>query len=111
MSKGPKTEKKSSRNLYAAACRLRRSRRPTIATSQFPVDTLHTTIGDATLGDAILDRILHNAYKITLKGESMRKRQAKLLDYSPPKSNETDPRQDSSRHGTFRAYAAEGFLS
>lgn len=68
MSKGPKTENKSSWNLCITACRLRRSRRSTIATSQFPVDTLHTTIGDATLGDAILDRILYNAYKIALKG-------------------------------------------
>ena len=37
-----------------------------------------TSIGDATLADAILDRLVHNAYKINLRGESMRKRQAKL---------------------------------
>jgi DNA replication protein DnaC len=35
-------------------------------------------IGDPTLADAILDRLVHNAYRITLKGESMRKRKAKL---------------------------------
>jgi DNA replication protein DnaC len=35
-------------------------------------------IGDPTLADAILDRLLHNAYKINLKGDSMRKRQSKL---------------------------------
>ena len=35
-------------------------------------------IGDPTLADAILDRLVHNAYKINLRGESMRKRQAKL---------------------------------
>lgn len=65
----------------------RHGRRSTIATSQFPVDTWHKTIGDATLGDAILDRIVHNAYKITLKGESMRKRRAKLPDYGQQKPN------------------------
>jgi DNA replication protein DnaC len=36
-------------------------------------------IGDPTLADAILDRLVHNAYRITLKGESMRKRKAKKL--------------------------------
>jgi len=35
-------------------------------------------IGDPTLGDAILDRLAHNAYRINLKGESMRKRYSKL---------------------------------
>lgn len=45
----------------------------TLITSQLPVTRWHQTIGDATLADAILDRIVHNAYKIKLKGESMRK--------------------------------------
>ncbi|WP_229687638.1 ATP-binding protein, partial [Pseudomonas avellanae] len=35
-------------------------------------------IGDPTLGDAILDRLVHNAYRIELKGESMRRRATKL---------------------------------
>ncbi|PUB79695.1 MAG: AAA family ATPase, partial [gamma proteobacterium symbiont of Ctena orbiculata] len=38
----------------------------------------HQIIGDPTLADAILDRLVHNAYKINLKGESMRKNKAKL---------------------------------
>jgi DNA replication protein DnaC len=52
--------------------------RATVVTSQLPVDHWHEAIGDPTLADAILDRLVHNAYKITLHGESMRKRQAQL---------------------------------
>ena len=50
----------------------------TLVTSQFPVDNWHDLIGDPTLADAILDRLIHNAYKLDLKGESMRKRRQKL---------------------------------
>ena len=45
----------------------------TIVTSQLPVPAWHEAIGDPTLADAILDRLVHNAYKIELKGDSMRK--------------------------------------
>jgi DNA replication protein DnaC len=55
----------------------RHDRRATIVTSQLPVDHWHEAIGDPTLADAILDRLVHNAYKIALRGDSMRKRQAK----------------------------------
>ena len=48
--------------------------RSTLVTSQVPVQNWHEIIGDPTLADAILDRLVHNAYKITLKGESMRKK-------------------------------------
>ncbi len=58
----------------------RHGRRSTIATSQLPIEEWHGIIGDATLADAILDRLVHNAYKINLRGESMRKQQAKLTD-------------------------------
>jgi len=58
----------------------RHGRRSTIATSQLPIEEWHGVIGDATLADAILDRLVHNAYRINLRGESMRKRQAKLTD-------------------------------
>jgi DNA replication protein DnaC len=54
--------------------------RATIITSQLPLDQWHDIIGDATLADAIMDRLVHNAYKINLTGESMRKKQAKLTD-------------------------------
>lgn len=56
----------------------RHGKRSTIATSQLPTEEWHAVIGDPTLADAILDRLVHNAYKINLRGESMRKRQAKL---------------------------------
>lgn len=48
----------------------------TMITSQLPITKWHTAIGDPTLADAILDRLVHNAHKLTLKGESMRKRMA-----------------------------------
>lgn len=48
--------------------------RSTIVTSQLPVSAWHEMIADPTLADAILDRLVHNAYQIDLKGESMRKR-------------------------------------
>jgi len=53
--------------------------RATIVTSQLPVEHWHEAIGEPTLADAILDRLVHNAYKIALKGDSMRKRQATLV--------------------------------
>ena len=45
-------------------------------TAQAPVDKWHAIVGEATIADAILDRIVHNAHRITLKGESMRKKYA-----------------------------------
>ena len=45
----------------------------TLITSQFPVNQWHEIIADATVADAILDRLVHNAYRIELTGESMRK--------------------------------------
>lgn len=51
----------------------------TIVTSQLPLTHWHEFIGDPTLADAILDRLIHNAHKIELKGESMRKKKSNLL--------------------------------
>lgn len=48
--------------------------------SQLPTDQWYQSIGDNTLADAILDRLMHNAHRISLKGESMRKTQSKLTD-------------------------------
>lgn len=56
----------------------RHGSRSTIVTSQLPVEHWHELIGEPTLADAILDRLVHNAYRITLKGESMRKRKSNL---------------------------------
>ena len=57
----------------------RYQRRSTLVTSQLPVDQWHATIGDATLADAILDRLIHTSYRIALKGDSLRKRNAPTL--------------------------------
>jgi DNA replication protein DnaC len=46
----------------------------TLITSQIPVDRWHDLIGDPTLGDAILDRLIHNAHRLQLSGESLRKK-------------------------------------
>ncbi|MCD1636746.1 IS21-like element helper ATPase IstB [Martelella mediterranea] len=51
----------------------RYERRSTIVTSQVPVDQWYEIIGNPTIADAILDRLVHNAYRIELTGESMRK--------------------------------------
>ena len=50
----------------------------TILASQLPIPHWHEYLGEATLADAILDRLVHNAYKIQLKGESMRKKKSPL---------------------------------
>jgi DNA replication protein DnaC len=47
-----------------------------IITSQVPVDRWHDIVGNPTLADAILDRFIHNAHRIELKGESLRKQRA-----------------------------------
>lgn len=52
--------------------------RSTLVTSQLPIDHWHEQIGDPTLADAILDRLVHSAHKIKLNGESMRKKNANL---------------------------------
>ena len=52
----------------------RYQRHATLMATQMPLKHWHETIGDPTLADAILDRLIHNAHKITLKGESMRKK-------------------------------------
>ena len=48
--------------------------RSTILTSQLPVASWHAQIGDPTVADSILDRLVHNAHRIELKGESLRKK-------------------------------------
>jgi DNA replication protein DnaC len=51
----------------------RYQRASTLIASQFPTSLFYDNLNDPTLADAILDRVLHNAYKIELKGESLRK--------------------------------------
>lgn len=52
----------------------------TIIISQLPIDQWYASIGDNTLADAILDRLVHNAHRMNLKGESMRKIRGKLTE-------------------------------
>jgi DNA replication protein DnaC len=47
----------------------------TLVTSQLPIENWHDHIGDPTIADAIMDRLIHNAHRIQLKGGSMRKKQ------------------------------------
>jgi DNA replication protein DnaC len=54
----------------------RYGRGATLITSQIPVDRWHDLIGDPTLADAILDRLVHNAYRLQLHGDSLRKQKA-----------------------------------
>jgi len=52
----------------------------TVIISQLPTDQWYVSIGDNTLADAILDRLMHNAHRLQLKGESMRKIMGQLTD-------------------------------
>jgi DNA replication protein DnaC len=54
-------------------------RKSTLITAQLPVAKWHDMIGEPTIADAILDRIVHNAHRITLEGDSMRKRKSRPL--------------------------------
>lgn len=54
----------------------RHGRGSTIVTSQIPVDQWHEVIGSPTLADAIMDRLVHNAHRLNITGESMRRRNA-----------------------------------
>lgn len=56
----------------------RHEKRATIITSQLPIKLWHETIGNSTLADAILDRVVHNAHRLEMKGESLRKTKSKL---------------------------------
>lgn len=58
----------------------RHQRRSTLITSQLPVDRWYDIIGNPTIADAVLDRLIHDAYRIDLVGESLRKRRAPPAD-------------------------------
>ncbi len=66
------------RNDFLEILEDRHNMHSTIIAAQLPVDHWHEVIGNATIADAILDRLVHNAYKINLKGGSMRKKKSKL---------------------------------
>lgn len=62
---------------FLEICDDRYGRRSTILTSQLPVTSWHQQIGDPTVADSILDRLVHNAYRIDLSGESIRKKKGR----------------------------------
>lgn len=62
------------RRNFLEICDDRYNRRSTILTSQLPVTSWHAQIGDPTVADSILDRLVHNAYRIEMQGDSMRKK-------------------------------------
>lgn len=65
----------------------RYDRKACVITSQLPVKAWHDGMQDPTLADAILDRLVHNAYKLELKGESMRRRRTTLDPKTEPVTN------------------------
>lgn len=67
----------------------------TLVTSQLPIDHWHAYLGDPTLADAILDRLVHNAHRLVLKGDSMRARRTPAAagspaDKKPPPEGQND---------------------
>lgn len=65
----------------------RHGKRSTVFTSQVPVSKWHEVIGEQTIADAILDRIIHVAHRLELKGESMRKKKTILQEELTEKEN------------------------
>jgi len=65
---------------FLEICDDRYQRCSTILTSQLPVAKWHAQIGDPTIADSILDRLVHNAHRIELDGESLRKKRARKAD-------------------------------
>lgn len=68
---------------FLEICDDRYQRRSTILTSQLPVAHWHEQIGDPSIADSIMDRLVHNAYRIELNGESMRKQRSRKPDQDP----------------------------
>jgi DNA replication protein DnaC len=66
--------KDGERRDFLELCDDRYQRRSTVLTSQVPIAHWHEQIGDPTLADSILDRLVHNSYRLELTGESMRKK-------------------------------------
>jgi len=62
------------RNYFMEIIEDRHGKRATIIASQLPVEAWHQVIGEQTIADAILDRLVHSAHRIDIKGESMRKK-------------------------------------
>jgi len=66
------------RRAFLEICDERYLTKSTLLTSQLPVAKWHAQIGDPTVADSILDRLVHAAHRIELQGESMRKKKGNL---------------------------------
>jgi DNA replication protein DnaC len=75
--------KEQERRDFLEICDDRYQRRSTILTSQVPVNHWHEQIGDPTIADSIMDRLVHNAYRIELDGESIRKVRGRKSEQQP----------------------------
>jgi DNA replication protein DnaC len=79
----------------------RYGRGSTLITSQLPVEAWHEVIAEPTFADAILDRIVHNAYRLALEGPSMRKPEAEAAvstsDISSTATTQTKPSKGASK--------------
>jgi DNA replication protein DnaC len=62
----------------------RHGSKSTLITSQLPVKDWHSAIGDSTLADAILDRLVHNSHRVALDGKSMRSINQAAQELNPP---------------------------
>lgn len=71
---GLKTLDNVNRHIFMEIIEDRHGKRSTIIASQLPTEAWHQIIGEQTIADAILDRLVHSAHRINLKGESMRKK-------------------------------------
>ena len=76
-----------SRSILMEIIEDRHGKGSTIITSQVPVDLWHEVIGEPTIADAILDRIVHDAHRIEIRGDSMRKKMK--MDLNNPSTEET----------------------
>jgi DNA replication protein DnaC len=65
----------------------RHGKKSTLLTSQVPINLWHEVIGEQTIADAILDRIIHDAQRLQLQGESMRKKRVTLIEETTENDN------------------------
>ena len=76
----------------------RHDKKSTIVTSQIPVKLWHEAISNETLADAILDRLVHNAHRLEIKGESMRKTKAlSEMAKTNPNEKQAENTQDANK--------------
>jgi DNA replication protein DnaC len=78
----------------------RHDKKSTIVTSQIPVKLWHETIGNETLADAILDRLVHNSHRLEIKGESMRKTRSKDAKTKNATNEKIHSQEGASCHGS-----------